>query len=60
MTITGEWWNQNQRPILKQGGPVTADVETDDLAYDYGLYIGNFPELKADQIEALCQKLNAL
>ena len=32
MTITGEWWNQNQRPILKQGGPVTADVETDDLA----------------------------
>ena len=32
MPITGEWWNQNQRPILKQGGPVTADVETADLA----------------------------
>ena len=33
MPITrGEWWEQGQRPMLKQGGPVTADVETADLA----------------------------
>ena len=28
----GEWYEQGQRPILKQGGPVTADIATSDLA----------------------------
>lgn len=32
MPITGEWFHQNQRPILKQGGNVTADVEQGDVA----------------------------
>ena len=32
MTITGEWWNQSARPLMKKQGAVTADVETDDLA----------------------------
>ena len=30
--LQGDWWSQSQRPILKQGRAVTADVETADLA----------------------------
>ena len=32
MPITGEWGTQSQRPILKQGRNVTADVEVADIA----------------------------
>ena len=33
--ITGEWWNQSSRPLLKQRGGVTSgDVEANDLAAD--------------------------
>lgn len=32
MPITGDWWSQSQRPILKQGRAVTADVEQGDVA----------------------------
>lgn len=32
MTILGDWWTQSQRPVLKAGRGVTADVETADLA----------------------------
>ena len=28
----GDWWSQSQRPILKQGRAVTADVEQGDVA----------------------------
>ena len=32
MPFQGDWWSQSQRPILKQGRAVTADVETADIA----------------------------
>lgn len=33
MVLSGEWWNQSSRPILKkQGAVASGDVETDDLA----------------------------
>ena len=32
MPIVGDWWTKSQRPILKQGRGVTADVEQADVA----------------------------
>lgn len=32
MTLTGEWFNQSSRPILKSGGSVSQDIATCDLA----------------------------
>ena len=34
MTITGEWWNQSSRPILKSQGGVTQDVASCDIPAD--------------------------
>lgn len=31
-TSSGDWWNQGRRPILKAGGSVTRDVESEDAS----------------------------
>ena len=53
--------NQLRQPYLRKlYGNLHERFPQAEHIHDYGLYIGNFPDLKAETIEALCQKLNAL
>jgi len=54
--------NQTRQPYLR--GIVSAEarrelVETDHVHF-YGFYLGNYPDLRADEIDALCTILNAV
>lgn len=53
--------NQLRQPYLRKiYGDLHKQFPQAEHISDYGLYIGNYPDLPADQIEALCLKLNAL
>tara|TARA_R110000744_G_scaffold90507_7_gene175688 strand:- start:6277 stop:7443 length:1167 start_codon:yes stop_codon:yes gene_type:complete len=51
--------NQARQPYLERYGyKVVGSLETSDYIHDYGLYIGNHPELSEKQIIDLCRRLN--
>ena len=51
--------NQARQPYLERYGFKTVgDLNTSDYIHDFGLYIGNHPELKKEQIIKLCERLN--
>ena len=50
--------NQTRQPYLRNCDIVTDDLTTVNHIHDYGLYIGNHPELNESQIKDLANKLN--
>ena len=51
--------NQARQPYLKNYHfKVVGDLSVSDYIHDYGLYIGNHPELTEQQIIDLCERLN--
>ena len=51
--------NQARQPYLeKYNFKICDNLDNADHIHDYGLYIGNHPELKKEQIIDLCRKLN--
>ena len=53
--------NQLRQPFLRKlYGDLHTQYPQAEHISDYGLYIGNYPELNPDLIFDLCQKLNAL
>ena len=52
--------NQARQPYLKNYHIITHDLENINYAHDYGLYLGNHPELNHEQISDLCIELNSL
>ena len=52
--------NQARQPYLEGYDVVRHDLSNVDYIHDYGLYIGNHPELKVEDIIDLCKGLNDL
>lgn len=53
--------NQARQPYLERYGyRVEGSLEVSDYIHDFGLYIGNHPELKKEDIIYLCNKLNSI
>ena len=51
--------NQARQPYLERYGyKVVGELNTSDYIHDYGLYIGNHPELTEEAILHLCERLN--
>tara|TARA_Y100000592_G_scaffold91377_1_gene151450 strand:+ start:10539 stop:11693 length:1155 start_codon:yes stop_codon:yes gene_type:complete len=51
--------NQARQPYLERYGfKVVGDLDTSNYIHDYGLYIGNHPELEEQEIINLCERLN--
>ena len=51
--------NQARQPYLERYEyKVVGNLNTTNYIHDYGLYIGNHPELKEEQIIKLCRRLN--
>ena len=51
--------NQARQPYLERYGyKVVGNLEVSDYIHDFGLYIGNHPDLTKEQIINLCKKLN--
>ena len=50
--------NQARQPYLKKYDFKVHDLENVNHIHDYGLYVGNHPELSRDEIEKLCYNLN--
>ena len=51
--------NQARQPYLERYGYKTVGtLDISDYIHDYGLYIGNHPELTESQIKNLCERLN--
>ena len=51
--------NQARQPYLERYGyKVVGNLEVSDYIHDYGLYIGNHPELTEEEILHLCERLN--
>ena len=51
--------NQARQPYLERYNyKVVGSLDTADYIHDYGLYIGNHPELSEDDIVYLCNRLN--
>ena len=51
--------NQARQPYLeKYIFRIVGDLEVSNYIHDYGLYIGNHPELKEEEIINLCKRLN--
>ena len=50
--------NQARQPYLKKYDFKVYDLENVNHIHDYGLYVGNHPELSRDEIEKLCYNLN--
>jgi len=51
--------NQARQPYLERyDHKVVGKLEVSDYIQDYGLYIGNHPELREEQILELCKRLN--
>jgi len=51
--------NQARQPYLERYGfKVIGDLSVSDYIHDYGLYIGNHPELTEKEILNLCRRLN--
>ena len=52
--------NQARQPYLKKYEIIKHDLTNVDYIHDYGLYIGNHPELVVEDIVKLCEGLNSL
>ena len=53
--------NQARQPYLERYGyKVKGSLEVSDYIHDFGLYIGNHPELSKEDIVYLCNKLNSI
>ena len=52
--------NQSLQPYLKDYPVITHDLKNIQYAHDFGLYLGNHPELTNEQISDLCRELNSL
>ena len=52
--------NQARQPYLEKYEYRTHDLTNVNYIHDFGLYIGNHPELDTEQIINLCDKLNSL
>ena len=53
--------NQARQPYLeKYEFMIIENLDNDDYVHDFGLYVGNHPELTKKQIINLCGKLNEL
>ena len=50
--------NQSRQPYLKKFDFIAGDLPNSDYIHEFGLYVGNHPELKEEQIKELCKKLN--
>tara|TARA_B100001094_G_scaffold332618_1_gene405466 strand:- start:549 stop:1718 length:1170 start_codon:yes stop_codon:yes gene_type:complete len=50
--------NQARQPYLEKYDFRTEDLSNVDHVHDFGLYIGNHPELTPYQIDTICLKLN--
>ena len=51
--------NQARQPYLERYDfKVVGELDVTNYIHDYGLYIGNHPELEEKQIENLCRRLN--
>tara|TARA_R100001082_G_scaffold110143_1_gene89130 strand:+ start:4859 stop:6013 length:1155 start_codon:yes stop_codon:yes gene_type:complete len=51
--------NQARQPYLERYGyKVVGNLNTSDYIHDFGLYLGNHPELSEEQILHLCARLN--
>ena len=51
--------NQARQPYLERYGyKVVGSLHISNYIHDYGLYIGNHPELSEQQIIDLCKRLN--
>lgn len=51
--------NQARQPYLERYGyKVVGDLHVSDYIHDYGLYIGNHPDLTESEIINLCKRLN--
>jgi CDP-4-dehydro-6-deoxyglucose reductase, E1 len=51
--------NQMRQPYLKKFDfKAVGNFDNSNFVHDYGLYIGNHPELRREQIRALCLELN--
>ena len=52
--------NQARQPYLEKYSVVSHELENVNHTHDYGLYVGNHPELTSEQIINLCEKLNEI
>ena len=52
--------NQARQPYLEKYSVVSHELENVNHIHDYGLYVGNHPELTSEQIINLCEKLNQI
>ena len=52
--------NQARQPYLEKYDFRTEDLSNVDHVHDFGLYIGNHPELTNEQISDICEELNTL
>ena len=52
--------NQARQPYLEKYSVVSHELENVNHIHDYGLYVGNHPELTSEQIINLCEKLNEI
>ena len=52
--------NQARQPYLKDYDFKEYDLSNVNHIHDFGLYVGNHPELKKEQIIELCKELNSL
>ena len=52
--------NQARQPYLEKYTSFTYNLKNTNYIHDYGLYVGNHPELDTEEIITLCNKLNEL
>ena len=53
--------NQARQPYLRKCNyKISEELINADYVHDFGLYIGNHPELNIEQIIDLCDKLSSL
>ena len=52
--------NQARQPYLDKYDFIEHDLSNVDHIHDFGLYVGNHPELSKPQIKKLCEGLNSL
>ena len=50
--------NQARQPYLKKFDFIAKELPNSDYIHEFGLYVGNHPELEKGQIVDLCHKLN--
>jgi len=50
--------NQARQPYLKKFDFIAGELPNSNYIHEFGLYVGNHPELEREQIVELCSKLN--